>query len=244
MIKFKKPEGYDVNTAKSFVGSSSRDDNKPSPEHLELTMTTPYTYNGEALSGYADVSMNVDPKKRYAATEVWCNGRNMEDITGISRGEMTSDKIIVHDTVADKDVTLEEAHKNIKGFALEASQFEHVMAYDEYCEVFNNSHKKVNEQFKKLGMEPQVGNEDNYYKYLERCKHFMTEMDYIGEITTPDRVDNMNFTIPSVQKEIADWDKEFHSNDPLPQPEDFDRPLPDVGDSSLPEPKDENLSFN
>ena len=221
MIKFKKPEGYDVNTAKSFVGSSSRDDNKPSPEHLELTMTTPYTYNGEALSGYADVSMSADISKRYAATEVWCNGRNMEDITGISNGKTTYDVVIVHDTVADKDVSLEEAHGNIQKFALEASRFEHVMEYDEYCAVYNNSHKSVKKQFEDIGMSFDDANEESYSKYLERCKGFMKEMDYIGAVTTPEQVDDMNFTMPSVKESYNKFLEESSRDVPLPTPEDF-----------------------
>lgn len=221
MLKLNKPAGYNVSTATLFVGKSPSPKEK-APEYLELTMETPYTYNGASLSGYANVRMDADLSKRTAAAELWCGGRNVEDVAGISDGRRDLNDVIVHDSVNDKYLPLSEANDNIRSFALDASRFEHVMSYDEYTVVHANTHKETKEKLAEIGEEWCAADEQSYGKYLERCKGLMKDMEFIGEITTPEQMDNMYQTTPSFKESHGEWMKTTQRELPdvdVPEPE-------------------------
>lgn len=206
MVKLDKPAGYNVSTATSFVGKSPSPQEK-APEYLMLTIDTPYEYDGVPLGGYANVSMNADPNKRFVSAELWHNGRNVEDVVGISDGRRDINDVVVRDAVNDKYLPLSEAYDRVRSFALDASRFEHVMVYDEYVTLHNNTHKGTKAKFADMGEEWPEANEQSYGKYLDKCKSMMNDREYIGEIATPEQVDSMYQTTPSFKESYDEWSK-------------------------------------
>lgn len=188
-------EGYGVSSARTYIDRKQ--------ERTELVMDTPFTYKGEALTGYAVVHMDtVDVDARDVNTrELWHNGRNLEDVAGINDG--TAETVLVQDKDGNT-IDYKQALDQMGSFARDASGHEHVMTYDEYVQVYNNTHDKPH--LKDFG--PFIADEQKYEKYLDSAQNLMRDgMKYIGEITTPEDVDRMRMTTPSFAEEMQKLDE-------------------------------------
>lgn len=194
-------EGFSVSTAKEYIQNTPGHE-----EQLAVTLDTPYFYKGKPLTAYAVVDMSAEsrandtvPVRPFNTCELYSGGRNIEDIHNDSK---TSEQDNLYIDAPDGVISHGEALDKVGIFAQAASFHEHVMEYDEYKSVFDTTHKRLIA----MGMS-EPASETGYEQYLDRTKNLMRDgMVYIGEVTKPDDVDKMRFTMPSVADMYHDLD--------------------------------------
>lgn len=209
---------YNIDTARTYIVNGK--------ENLEVTMTTPYFYNGEPVNGYAVVDCgSVDVNKRtYNTCELWQHGHNLEDVVGVNNGTATT--VIVQDKDG-HNVDYKNVLDEMGQFARDKSVCPHVMNYGEFASVYNNTHQKSKtyKSFEPYGFTVPTADEDRYNTYLEQTKSLMRSgMKYIGEVTKPEDVDHMLTTTPSFDQAYQEAFSAQHDGSELDMSEFDDTP--------------------
>lgn len=183
--------GYEVVSAKQSAGVGS-------VPVLHTEMKTPYMYQGEPLMAVSTTDLSAakgDTLRASRDTELWTvNGlgqrdRNLEDV--MAGDDMVQDK-------TGNVISASDARADAGRFASAASEYPHVMMYEEYVEA----RTPVNAR---LHVDPP--NEADYDKYLDHVSNQMSSGDvtFVGGITKRSQLTAARQSVPSFQEGMDDF---------------------------------------
>lgn len=198
IVKQYEEKGMTIPFVRSYLGSSGK-------ENIEMHIKLPYKCDGGDVWGYSVVSCDAKDEvnkylRGYNTCEVYIGepdrgGRNIEDVYPNTHKNLLftddSGKTINMDTMKLSD--------EIGIYAAAASNYPHVMTWDEFNELKTPSNEK-------FGIESPT--EEHYESYLNNCASLMRDAKFIGEVTTPIGVDERRMSTPSGQQFLADMERE------------------------------------
>ena len=194
-------KGFDIPFARSYL---VKQDGK-NVENIEMHVKLPYTHNGQEVWGYAVVDCNEQNRvnknlRQYNTCEIWLGepdkgGRNIEDVYPNTHRNMTltdaSGKSVDIDTFRLSD--------EVGIYAAASSNYPHVCTWKEYEELKTPSNAR-------LGLGPVT--EEGYMRYLDNCRGLMRDCKFIGDVRTPDGIDERSLDTPSSQAFLDEMAKE------------------------------------
>lgn len=170
----------------------------------ELTIKTPFTYQGENVEGYAVVDLaqtKEDELRPYNSVEFYVNGRNLEDVAD----QLTGKREFVMNG-GGISVTRENASVMLGSYAAAASEYPHVFTYPEYMEIRSFENKR-------LQMDPPT--EKDYELYLNNVQNQMSSgrIKFVGDITNVRGLLTRYQDLPSFENGMQEYDSSFSMND-------------------------------
>lgn len=170
----------------------------------ELTIKTPFTYQGESVEGYAVVDLaqtKEDELRSYNTVEFFVNGRNLEDVAD----QLTGKREFVMNG-GGMNVTRENASVMLGSYAAAASEYPHVFTYPEYMEVRGFENKRL---------QMDAPTEKDYELYLDNVRSQMCsgKIKFIGDVINVRDLSVRYQNLPSFEKGMQEYDSGFSMND-------------------------------
>ena len=185
-------------------------------EDAEVRCETPFTYNGEKLTGFAVVPLvhvGRDTLRDSNTRELYLGKRNMEDVA--AKATDSCDYMVV-DSRTGKSITRDEALDEMGKFCAAVSEYPHV-------EVAGEWFRKRQANFLIHDKEYKPNPEDfraDYFKYIGECIQKMKDgTTYVGSRKTPEEVFDENGSFVTVNERYqyyhpqSGYGDEYHRQD-------------------------------
>lgn len=168
--------------------------------HAEVTLDTPFTYQGWPVKGHAVVDLvqvKGDAFRPYRDVEFFVNGRNVEDMAQEATG---SREYMLQGPGMNMSRTDAAAMAGM--FASASTEYPHVFTYEEYVEA----RTPVNAR---LQLDPP--NEQDYENYLDHMeKQLMSkDIEFVGAVTTPKQLLSRYQGLPSFEEGMAAYQQDL-----------------------------------
>lgn len=194
--------GIDITHVRSYLNHKQK-------ENIEMHIKLPYKYNEKNVWAYVVVDCDETHKlndnlRAYNTCEIWTDEPGTLGSTILSQNEIYDDLYKENEDGTKEQIDGRFICDEIGVFASAASNYPHVCTYDEYITLKTPSNQML---------QIDAPNEEDYYKYIDKCINLMKHSRFIGKIKKPDQAEMLKMDTPSSRELLENTDENNITNE-------------------------------